>query len=519
MKRYHKYYQLNRDDLTGIQKLGGALLFVIWIKGPNDYKVYYQRLTRLYITKLLKKSNAQNPAIPLTDFPADPNIKLNVLRQTDFDLNATVANNLVEVENPDKVIFPAYMLDPSDFKSSMDGLENQYLTIYADKDGSLHPLALINNDDIEFIKTEFDDNKVKFGTMGPFIVRRYSKQRKNDKEPLINFITGASSKLTITVHNLSQKKNRVTMKVNKADDVSDQLTNIRIMKRLVTNGNISLNDKTIDLSKNMIPLDSDKLKEIDRWIGELSAIKEVSQKLNINFYRDYENKQLINQLNILLNFVNDRDKLSDHEIVPSIFNYGDRLIGIFKTRNNYWNFFDESLVSHIQFLGALKSNKDQMVEVNPYLIAEQSQNSITKYIGYSFDVVFQWFKLHVDSFKNEVVRNQATAFCEDLMMNNKPSAKNDWRNISRLQSLTGHFDDDRLFLDHMLVQRNLDHKMTMDENERLNNLAHTGNSVEQLYANYLLNIEMDQKLINDLSAEELDWLKGLRIVTSDNMHK
>lgn len=285
VKKNHKYYQLNRDDLAGIQKLGGALLFVIWVKSPINYKIYYQCLTRLYITKLLKESSAQNPSIPLTEFPADSNNKLNVLRQADFDLNATVANNFVEVKNPDKVIVPTYMLNPYNFKSSMDGLENQNLTVYTKKDGSLLPLAFINSSNIELIKTTLDVDKVKFGTLGPFTFRRYSRQKK-DKEPVIYFITGADNKLTITIHNPNQKRNRVTIKVNKADNVSDQLTNTKIMKYLVTNGNITLNGKTIDLSKNMAPLDRDRLEEIDGWINELAAIKEVSKKLDINFYHD-----------------------------------------------------------------------------------------------------------------------------------------------------------------------------------------------------------------------------------------
>lgn len=517
VKKNRKYYQLSRDYLTGIQKLGGALLFVVWVKGPDNYKIYYQRLTRLYITTLLENSSAQRPAIPLTEFPVDMNSKLDVLRQAAFDLNATVENKLVEIERPDKVIIPTYMLDPNNFKASMDNLENQNLTIYAEKDGSLHPLALVNNDDIELIKTELDENKVKFGDMGPFNFRRYSSQRKKDKEPLIYFITGASGKLTITIHNPSQKKNRVTMKVNKADNISDQLTNIKIMKYLVTNGKINVNGNAIDLSKNMIPLGNDKIKEIDGWINELSAVQEVSQKLNINFYRDYENKQLVNQLNILLDFVNDREQLSEYEIVPGIFNYGDKLIGIIKTRNNYWNFFDESLVNHIQFLGATESNKDQIVEVNPYLVAEQNQNSITKYIGYNFDVVFKWFKLHVNSFEKETVRHQTIIFCEDLMMNDTLSTKGNWKQISRLQSLMGHFDDDRLFLDHMLVQKKLQQKLSIDENERLNKLAHTGNVVKRLYAGYILNIEMDQGLIDKLNKDDLEWLKSLKIVTTDTL--
>lgn len=517
VKKNRKYYQLSRDYLTGIQKLGGALLFVVWVKGPDNYKIYYQRLTRLYITTLLENSSAQRPAIPLTEFPVDMNSKLDVLRQAAFDLNATVENKLVEIERPDKVIIPTYMLDPNNFKASMDNLENQNLTIYAEKDGSLHPLALVNNDDIELIKTELDENKVKFGDMGPFNFRRYSSQRKKYKEPLIYFITGASGKLTITIHNPSQKKNRVTMKVNKADNISDQLTNIKIMKYLVTNGKINVNGNAIDLSKNMIPLGNDKIKEIDGWINELSAVQEVSQKLNINFYRDYENKQLVNQLNILLDFVNDREQLSEYEIVPGIFNYGDKLIGIIKTRNNYWNFFDESLVNHIQFLGATESNKDQIVEVNPYLVAEQNQNSITKYIGYNFDVVFKWFKLHVNSFEKETVRHQTIIFCEDLMMNDTLSTKGNWKQISRLQSLMGHFDDDRLFLDHMLVQKKLQQKLSIDENERLNKLAHTGNVVKRLYAGYILNIEMDQGLIDKLNKDDLEWLKSLKIVTTDTL--
>lgn len=405
VKKNRKYYQLNRDYLTGIQKLGGALLFVVWVKDPDNYKIYYQRLTRLYITTLLENSSAQRPAIPLTGFPVDTNNRLDVLRQAAFDLNATVENKLVEIERPDKVILPTYMSDPKNFKASMDNLENQNLTIYAEKDGSLHPLALVNNDGIELVKTELDDNKVKFGDMGPFNVRRYSSQRKKDKEPLIHFITGVSDKLTITVHNPSQKKNRVTMTVNKANNISDQLTNIKIMKYLVTNGKINLNGNTIDLSKNMIPLGNDKIKEIDGWLNELSAIQEVSHKLNINFYRDYENGQLVNR---------------------------------------------------IQIFGASRSNKDQVVEINPYLIAEQYQNSITKYIGYNFDVVFRWFNSHIDIFEKEVVRNQATFFCEDLMMNSNNSTVNGyWARISKLQSIMGHLDDDRLFLDHMLVQRKL----------------------------------------------------------------
>ena len=194
------------------------------------------------------------------------------------------------------------------------------------------------------------------------------------------------------------------------------------------------------------------------------------------------------------------------------------MIGIIKTRDNYWNFFDKELVNHIQIFGASRSNKDQVVEINPYLIAEQYQNSITKYIGYNFDVVFRWFNSYIDIFEKEVVRNQATFFCEDLMMNsNNSTVDGYWAKISRLQSIMGHLDDDRLFLDHMLVQRKLRKKINMNENERLNKLVHMGDAVRKIYADYLLNVEIDQGLVDELNKDDLEWLKRLKIVSTDTM--
>lgn len=64
----------------------------------------------------------------------------------------------------------------------------------------------------------------------------------------------------------------------------------------------------------------------------------------------------------------------------------------------------------------------------------------------------------MNSFEKETVRHQTIIFCEDLMMNDTLSTKGNWKQISRLQSLMGHFDDDRLFLDHMLV---VDYRMKL----------------------------------------------------------
>ncbi|WP_288490229.1 hypothetical protein [uncultured Limosilactobacillus sp.] len=512
VNKYHSYHRLSRDDLNGIAKLGGALLLVVWLKNPRDYKIYYQKLTPLYINELLKKSKAKNPSIPLTRFPSDSDKKLNVLRQVAFDLNATVANQLIKVKNPDKVILPTYMLDPNDFEKTMEGLKNQYLTIYAENGGVFQPLALVNDDDIELIKTDLGDNNVKFGDMGPFTIKRFTKQKKSDSEPVVNFVTGAHGKLIISVYDIYQKKNRVTIKVDKADNVSDQITNIKAMKYLITNGKIVLNDEIIDLSKNIVPLADEKLREINGWINDLTIIKEVSQKLNIDFYHDYGNEGLISQLNILLNFVNDRENLSDSEFVPGVFNYGDKLIGVIKTRNDYWNFFDEDLINYIQVFEALKSNKDQIIELNPYLVAEQNQNSITKYIGYDFNIIFRWFSSHKDSFKSEVVRNQANIFCEDLIESIESSNKNTLRNINKLQLMIGHFEDARLFLNHMLIQRKMGIKISKYDNERLNKIANTDNGVKQLYADYLLNVESDKDVIKNIAREDLNWLSQLHVI-------
>lgn len=101
-------------------------------------------------------------------FPDSPKRKLNVLRQAAFDLTAITTSETFKLKNvkPDKIILPTFMLEPNDFKATMKNLANQYLTIYGDYGGgNLQPLALVNDNDIELIKTELDNNVVEFGDL------------------------------------------------------------------------------------------------------------------------------------------------------------------------------------------------------------------------------------------------------------------------------------------------------------------------------------------------------------------
>ena len=60
--------------------------------------------------------------------------------------------------------------------------------------------------------------------------------------------------------------------------------------------------------------------------------------------------------------------------------------------------------------------------------------------------------------------------------------------------------------------------MNIEENERLNKLVHTDDAVKRLYAGYLLNVEVDQGLIDELNKDDLEWLKRLKIVSTDTIY-
>ena len=60
--------------------------------------------------------------------------------------------------------------------------------------------------------------------------------------------------------------------------------------------------------------------------------------------------------------------------------------------------------------------------------------------------------------------------------------------------------------------------MNIDENERLNKLVHADDAVKRLYAGYLLNVEVDQGLIDELNKDDLEWLKRLKIVSTDTIY-
>lgn len=522
VKKYHKFYQLTRENLSGIAKLGGALLFVVWINDENISEVFYQNLTPIYIHKLLSKTNAKKPAIPLTSFPNSPKRKLNVLRQVAFDLTAITTSETFKLKNvkPDKIILPTFMLEPNDFKATMKNLANQYLTIYGDYGGgNLQPLALVNNNDIELIKTELDNNVVEFGDLGKYPIRRFSKQKKDNSSPIVSFVTGAGHKLVITVHHVEPQKNRIIMQVIHSKNGIDQLINIKIMKYLATNGQIILNGKQIDLSEYIHPLSKSKLNEVNEWINSLTIINRVSKQVNIDFYNDYSNEQLMNEFNSILSFINDRENLSSREVVPAAFKYGSSLVGIVKAKKAYWNFFDADLQNNIGVLGASESDKNQFCEINPYLIGEQLGHSITEYIGNDFNLIFQWFMSHKDKLKNAVLIRQANTFCEDILTNYAGTSEKKHQlldKISDLQDLMGHYDNNILFLNHMLVQNQLGKKFNSRDYKRLNDFTKSENKAEQVYAYYLLNIEISNDLLNSLGQEDLDWLEHLHIVDSNS---
>ena len=83
----------------------------------------------------------------------------------------------------------------------------------------------------------------------------------------------------------------------------------------------------------------------------------------------------------------------------------------------------------------------------------------------------------------------------------------------------GHYDNNILFLNHMLVQNQLGKKFNSRDYKRLNDFTKSENKVEQVYAYYLLNIEISNDLLNSLGQEDLNWLKHLHIVDSDMISK
>lgn len=199
IKQKQKYNQLDRASLNGLSKLGGALLFVIWIKDSKNYKIYYQNLTPIFIKQLLSKTTAYNPTIPLTIFPDSPKDKLNVLRQVAFDLATINHNRLFQLKDikPDKIVLTPYMFDSNNFNKTMQNLENQRLTIYGFYDGIFEAIDTITNEDIKLLKKYQTYQTITFGNLGTYKLEPYRIYVKINQIQFQKFLQVQITKLNI----------------------------------------------------------------------------------------------------------------------------------------------------------------------------------------------------------------------------------------------------------------------------------------------------------------------------------
>lgn len=515
VKKYQKFRQIDRLTLNGYKNLGGILLFVVWVNDALDYTIYYQNLTPLYIEQLLKSTNTKKPAIPLTIFPKNPERKFNVLRQVAFDLNAGHHTHLFKINStePDNVVIPQFMFEPGDFATTMRNLNNQQLTIYGDYNGFLQPLATVKDEDIEMVMANMSHNEISFDELGTFPIRERITQRKSDFKAVHRFVTGVNEKIKISFHNMPENKNKITMEITRDSNVNAQVTNLKILQHLITKGTIKLNGNTFNLSNYIGPIAPSKKKQLSKMLESTQALAEFGDKLGIDFYHDVYNQTLVEEMNDIFLFIKDAEVLTKMDIVFETFAYGQKVLGIVKTRDGYWNIFDKEVKNNIEIEVAFKDNITNRVLANPYLIVEQSLHRIDKYIGYNFDVILNWYREHPDALKSIVAISQANDYCEELLNIALETMDDEiLTQVKQIQKLIGTVDDDRLFLNHILVIKRLNEPLELEENTRLNRLLESDKAALVIFASYLLNIKYDKVLEQDLTENEEKWLKRVGII-------
>lgn len=518
IKQKQKYNQLDRASLNGLSKLGGALLFVIWIKDSKNYKIYYQNLTPIFIKQLLSKTTAYNPTIPLTIFPDSPKDKLNVLRQVAFDLATINHNRLFQLKNikPDKIVLPTFMLDSNDFNKTMQNLENQQLTIYGSYGGIMEPIGTITNNDMELIKKFQPDQTITFGNLGTYKLEPDFIYVKGQPNPILKIITGAEGKIAY-IKRWGNKENKSTISTQRANSIDSQIINTKILQHLVEKREFSLNNQKIHFNKSSIPNYEIKKKKIDSCLDGLNTLKKIQNKLGINLYRDLHNKSKETCINNILSFISKDSNLSNNKLLFQTFKYGDKLIGIIKAQDDYWNCFDNELKENI-LIGFYNEKSQKIIsEINPYLIAKFQGYKLTSFVNYQFDLIFEWFKTNKNKLKEPYMIYQINLYCEELigqLDDSKSSNEKTLKQINKLHNLVKDSSNDRFFLDSIMILRKTNKNIDADQNDRLNQMIKSKNPAVKIYSSYLLNIKCDKSVLaKDLSSDEEQWLKQLHIIS------
>lgn len=513
VQKYQKYYQLDRNTLSGFKKMGGVLLIVICLDKNSCKGIYYQRLTEIMLDKLLG-TGKNKPAIVLSKFPLDVQRKRKVLKQIEFDLKDNIGHTLLKLKKaPKKVVIPGFLLDPNDFEKTMQNLENQEIIIYSKYNNQLQPVGTLTDEDVELLQYYTENDPVTFGHLGTFPVQMLIKKRKHGEVKL--FFTGAESKLTISIIRIGENRNKVTLTANKTENIESQIKNVEIMKYLINSPIIQIKNWSFDLTSSFI--DADKKSEIiESWIQFLKIQNDLSKKLNIDFYKEAIDQDAISTFNDIVAFISSRNSLGRKEAKPRVFKFNNRYIGIVLTKENYWNFFDKELKQYFAIKGASNSAPSKFYLLNPYMLADTFGYPIQDFYGYNFKIIYDWFNQHNNELSAPVTLNQVNSYCElliHLSLQDNDNRKLYLEQAERLLQLVKTIPNERLYFNHIQLQRRLGKKLSINDIEKLIHFAKAGNNFEKLCANHLLNASFDEKsLYTQLTEEQQEQLDHSNIL-------
>lgn len=344
-------FPVETSDLRNYLNESGVIFFVIYLDENDNHQIYYSKLTKLILKRLLKAKEEQKTiSINLEKFPSDTNVATDIFFSFADDMNMSL---------PQKDISIIDVCEGNLANLGFDSLTMTYSGINYKDDpwGALletRPTLYLTNSKIGFsipIETNYD-LLIKSSEELPISIENIKYydnfERIRQKGNIVKLNFGKSSSFTLK---FEPNRTNVTFHFHIKGNLIERINDTKFIIDFVTKSKITLGDKTWN-----VPFPKDELDKIDinylknnlnllDHVNKLFTKLKVKEILNYDQINNEDEKILILLINtILLGGTYKRGK-SEKSIIYniSIANISIKLIAnlINETECYLLSFFDE----------------------------------------------------------------------------------------------------------------------------------------------------------------------------------
>lgn len=418
-------FSAETSDLINYLKENGVIYFVVYVDEDENSQIYYAKLSRFIIRRLLRgKENQSFINLHLDKLPNKKEDIIDIFFNFTLDMNLSFPEKDISIKdvikgNSVQLGFDTFFLS---YKSIQK--QNNCIDVFLDKKPTLClknnftgiTIPIESNYDLAILSTEnlsISIDKFKY-------YEKLERIRKSNNRVILKFGKSFSFDLIVTESQIAGKFN---FKIK--GSLNERINDTKFIIEFLTKFRISFGDKTINIPTDNPSKHKADLQYFKKNLALLENIKKLLDVLKVEEDLDYDNvseydeKNLILLINTILYGKEYKRSNSETGILYKISISNIKLLLVVLEKDvghcHIYNFFDEK--NYITCAFSFENNDEKFIIPNSFILREDDFASID---NIDFDKIYNDI---VNSEKTNNMNEYLFSFMLEMLMGYKKRTK------------------------------------------------------------------------------------------------